>query len=165
MWMRRYTCGMPGALALFQLVGTPLSTVFIVVVMAKSAGSSFEQILSYLYQPEVDSDELETLSGEDDSALEAEHLEEPNQGRLGNTDWCSCGHCNGMSAVKEGLCCQEMIDLRHKLEQEQQTLDCITENSAFYRVVLEHEVLSAALVANIDRLREPLEEPLPTSYD
>ena len=98
---------------------------------------------------------LETLSGEDDCALEAEHLEEPNQGRLGNTDWCSCGHCNAMSAVKECLCCQEMVALRHKLEQEQQTLDCITQNSAFYRVVLEREVLRTALVAKMDRLREP----------
>ena len=47
--------------------------------MAESAGSSFEQIAIPI-QPEVDSDELETLSGEDDSALETEHLEEPNQG-------------------------------------------------------------------------------------
>ena len=58
--------------------------------MAETAGSSFEQILPYLYEPEVDSDELETLSEEDDSALETKHLEEPNQGRLGNTDLCSC---------------------------------------------------------------------------
>ena len=48
--------------------------------MAESAGSSFKQILPYLYQPEVDSEELETLCREDDIALEAEHLEEPNQG-------------------------------------------------------------------------------------
>ena len=78
---------------------------------------------------------MKLLSGEDDSALETEHLEEPNQGRLGNTDWCS--------------------------EQEQQTLDCITQNSAFYRVVLERELLRTALMANMDRLREPL----PNSYD
>ena len=102
--------------------------------------------MPYLYEPEVDSDQLETLSGEDDSALETEQLEEPNQGRLSNTDlcvhvydWCS--------------------------EQEQRTLDCITQNSTFYRVVLEREVLCTALVANMDRLREPLEEPLPNSYD
>ena len=115
-------------------------------VMTESAGSSFKQILPYLYKPEVDSDQLETLSGEDDSALQTEHLEEPNQGRIYATqtcvhvhDWCS--------------------------EQEQQTLDCITQNSAFYRVVLEHEVLHTALLANMDRLRESLEEPLPNSYD
>ena len=58
-----------------------------------------------------------------------------------------------------------MVALRHRLEQEQQTLDCITQNSDFYRVVLEREVLCTAIVANMDRLREPLEEPLPNSYD
>ena len=54
--------------------------------MAEIAGSSFEQILPYLYEPEVDSDQLETLSGGDDSALETEQLEEPNQGCLSNTN-------------------------------------------------------------------------------
>ena len=118
-----------------------------------------------MYEPERDADKLETLSGEDDSALEAKHLEEPNQVRLANTDWCSFGHSNAMSAAKVCVCCQEMVALRHKLEQEQQTLDCITQKSAFYRVDLEREVLRTALAANIDRLREPLVEPLPNSYD
>ena len=52
--------------------------------MAKIAGPSIEQMLPYLDKPEVDTDEL------DNSALETERLEEPNQGRLGNTDLCSC---------------------------------------------------------------------------
>ena len=60
--------------------------------MAESAGSSFEQILPCLQEPE-------TLTGQDDIALETEHLEGPNQGYLGNTYWCSCGHCNAMSTV------------------------------------------------------------------
>ena len=102
-------------------------------------------MLPYLYKPEVDLDELETLSGEGDSALKTEHVEEPNQGRLGDTDLCSCSWL--------------------VLEQEQQTLDCITQNSTFYRVVLERLVLRITLVANMDRLREPLEEQLPNSYD
>ena len=45
-----------------------------------SAGTSFEQILPYLLanldDPEVDSDKLETPSGEDNSTLETEHVEE-----------------------------------------------------------------------------------------
>ena len=58
--------------------------------MADIAGSLDQQILPYLCKPEVDSDELKTLIGEDNSTLETEHLEKPNQGRLGNSDLCSC---------------------------------------------------------------------------
>ena len=43
--------------------------------MAEIASSSFEQIFPYLYKPEGDSDELETVSGEGDITLETEHLE------------------------------------------------------------------------------------------
>ena len=46
--------------------------------MAEIAGFSFNQILPYLYKSEVDSDELETVSGEDDSSLETEHQDKPN---------------------------------------------------------------------------------------
>lgn len=130
-----------------------------------SVGSPHEEILPYLYEPEIQSSELENLDEEDDTESVLPVPEEPeHEGRLRSTDWCSCGHCMSLGTVRECLCCKEIDALINKLEQERHELNCITQNPEFHTVVLDQAVLRTALVANMDRLREPLDEPLSNSY-
>lgn len=75
----------------------------------------------YMFEPE-----REILSESDnDSDLEAEDNEaeaagavggQPDDWRLGNTDWCECGMCGALDTARECICCREMSVLEDKLE-------------------------------------------------
>ena len=37
--------------------------------------------------------------------------------RIGNTEWCICGHCETMSTADECFCCQEPEELNQKFDE------------------------------------------------
>ncbi|XP_061186205.1 P2X purinoceptor 7-like [Saccostrea echinata] len=91
----------------------------------------------YLFEPEVDSDEeLPTPRSPDIDPTE----------RVGNNDWCTCGHCPAMSTAPESICCKEIPQILTVLEDEQGKC-CITEHSDFPPVCLHHAVLRTAYYA------------------
>ena len=113
--------------------------------------------LTLPYEPEVDASADGTQEESSPGSVSPPELDE---GRLGNTEWCTCEHCSAMATVQECVCCQEMDSLGNKMDH----LQCITQNPALRIVILDRDVLRTALVANMDRLRTPLEEPLSNPY-
>ncbi|XP_064469219.1 uncharacterized protein LOC135383847 [Ornithodoros turicata] len=53
--------------------------------------------------------------------------------RLGNTCWCTCGHCARMSVISESVCCKEVRDIVRKKTDE---YPCITLHPGFEPVCL-----------------------------
>ena len=80
---------------------------------------SQDEILPYLYEPEVDASADGTQDEASPGSVSPPELDE---GRLGNTEWCTCGHCNAMATVQESVCCQEMDSLGNKIDHLQYAL-------------------------------------------
>ncbi|XP_061190961.1 uncharacterized protein LOC133199103 [Saccostrea echinata] len=114
-----------------------------------SAGSStFEDIdrdvqfgtQPYLFEPEVDIDE-EANAG--DSPVRSPS---DNTDRLGNNDWCTCGHCPPMPTVTESVCCKEIPQVVSVLEEDPEKI-CIIEHHGFQPVCIHPSVLRTAYFA------------------
>ncbi|XP_069133573.1 uncharacterized protein [Argopecten irradians] len=82
------------------------------------------------FEPEADPSSDE---GNSEGDLEVRAL------RVGNTEWCRCGHCPAMPTEKESLCCKEMDQVQNKLSE-----GCITAHSGFDAVCLNEYVLETA---------------------
>ena len=90
-----------------------------------------EEILPYHLEPEYsDHEDL------DDETLTrafpdlTHELETDIAARVGNTDWCCCGHCIAMETERECLCCQEYEELGDKMDFS----SCLTQNVSFVTV-------------------------------
>jgi hypothetical protein len=60
--------------------------------------------------------------------------------RIGNTDWCACGHCPQMTTEHESYCCTESENVRNL----KGGLTCITHHESFPSVILNKDTLQAA---------------------
>jgi hypothetical protein len=60
--------------------------------------------------------------------------------RIGNTDWCACGHCPQMTTEHESYCCTESENVRNL----KGGLTCITHHESFQSVILNKDTLQAA---------------------
>lgn len=79
-----------------------------------------------------------------DNAHEAEDDTGP-PGRLGHTEWCSCGHCQTQPSAKECLCCREIPEVSRLTEY------CITQHPGFAAACLNPWVLEIAYTAYCNR--------------
>lgn len=61
------------------------------------------------------------------------------EGRLNNSNWCSCGYCKGVQSDIECLCCNELPNLEKIREQEGK---CITLHQSFSKLILDKEILN-----------------------
>ena len=44
--------------------------------------------------------------------------------RIGNTEWCICGHCETMTTTDECFCCQELEELNQKFGEAGRVIYC-----------------------------------------
>ena len=82
--------------------------------------------------------------------------DEADQPRIGNTEWCTCDHCQALPTSKECICCQELVGVGDKIEG----IPCITQHHDFSMLCLHPAVLRVAIVARNDLRRDNLQEPL-----
>lgn len=61
------------------------------------------------------------------------------EGRLNNSNWCTCGNCKDMLSDIECLCCNELPNLEKIREQEGK---CITLHHSFSKLILDKEILN-----------------------
>ena len=83
-------------------------------------------------------------------------------GRLVDTRWCRCGHCQLMPTTVESVCCQEVDSLKGKAGE--QHVNCITLHDRFEAVCLLPDVLKAVLTVLHDVTAFSLEEPISHRY-
>ena len=76
----------------------------------------------YAFQPlkkkRVESNSEDNLSMSGDSLSSDSEHDSVEESRLGNANWCRCGHCHHILLVreKEYICCQERFRTRHLAE-------------------------------------------------
>ncbi|KAL2098293.1 hypothetical protein ACEWY4_007500 [Coilia grayii] len=78
--------------------------------------------------------------------------------RVGNTAWCSCGHCTAMPTPWESVCCQE-AHLGHLLGE----LRCITQSRTYEMLCCERDVLEVAMLSLREVRAETLDRPINSS--
>ncbi|XP_076060321.1 uncharacterized protein LOC143036648 [Oratosquilla oratoria] len=61
--------------------------------------------------------------------------------RIGNTNWCTCGHCLPMQTAKESVCCNEMEQVAEKLDEKG---NCIIDHEGFQVNCLNEHVLETS---------------------
>ncbi|XP_013409982.1 uncharacterized protein LOC106173401 [Lingula anatina] len=49
--------------------------------------------------------------------------------RVGNTEWCECGHCSAMTTEAESRCCHEIPEVKNRAEEG--GVDCIIMHPGF----------------------------------
>ncbi|XP_033103859.1 P2X purinoceptor 7-like [Anneissia japonica] len=79
------------------------------------------------YQFEPLESDFEHETPEDQDLIEKQH-------RLGNTNWCKCGHCQEMNSIEECLCCHEVPDVVATRDRDITVtgdLNCITRHPGF----------------------------------
>ncbi|CAC5418551.1 unnamed protein product [Mytilus coruscus] len=101
-------------------------------------GDRAEDIQPYQFEPE-----LSEGSSEDDEDL-TQNGDVDMEPRLGNTNWCDCGHCESMPTANECICCQELNRMTDKMEELPSPTQCITEHPGFEPVCLNQYVLETA---------------------
>ena len=118
--------------------------------------------LGYALEPLIPTNELDSDNSASDlqeSELEESGDENPELGRIGNTDWCTCQNCGLMPTVKESVCCQEMT-LDHKLHLENEDLSCILKHPRFGWICLDSEALEVAMLSMADLKADHLHRPI-----
>ncbi|XP_070552819.1 P2X purinoceptor 7-like [Ptychodera flava] len=72
----------------------------------------------------------------------------PRPPRMGNRDWCQCGHCDTMNDEQSCICCCEVAKVNEEVDKwvstSRQSCDCITEHPGFDAVCLNPWVLRTA---------------------
>ncbi|CAC5359024.1 unnamed protein product [Mytilus coruscus] len=109
-----------------------------VIVKKRRNGDRAEDIQPYQFEPE-----LSEGSSEDDEDL-TQNGDVDMEPRLGNTNWCDCGHCESMPTANECICCQELNRMTDKMEELPSPTQCITEHPGFEPVCLNQYVLETA---------------------
>ncbi|XP_057688191.1 uncharacterized protein LOC130914682 [Corythoichthys intestinalis] len=100
--------------------------------LCRGEGSQERQytITPYMFEPEVSDDDLHSTSDGGDDAdwrLDTSRKDE----------WCCCKHCQVMTLPRECLCCQEIPEVRGKLEEAEALTDTLPE------CILDHPGLNA----------------------
>ncbi|XP_070189897.1 uncharacterized protein [Littorina saxatilis] len=67
--------------------------------------------------------------------------------RIGNTDWCQCGHCCRMPTSVECVCCHDVRQIKQKVEGLEEQVGCITAHPGFRTVCLDIYCLETAYYA------------------
>ncbi|XP_069102092.1 uncharacterized protein [Argopecten irradians] len=91
-------------------------------------------IQPYQFEPIIE-------SNASDSESDAEN--DPDEDRLGNTDWCRCRRCHIMTTLSECVCCDELMRVQ-ETRDEIDGIACITEHPGFRTVCLDVFVLRTA---------------------
>ncbi|XP_065907798.1 P2X purinoceptor 7-like isoform X2 [Dysidea avara] len=71
------------------------------------------EVMPYRFEPVYES-RLEER--EESFGLLAVEREETEADRVGNIDWCRCGHCIVMATQRESICCKEIEQINSLLE-------------------------------------------------
>lgn len=90
-------------------------------------------LIPFNFDPDVEGIER-YLREDDDNSVAVSY-----EGRLNNSNWCSCGYCKGMLSDIECLCCNELSNLEKIREQEGK---CITLHQSFSKLILDKEILN-----------------------
>lgn len=89
---------------------------------------------------------------------ESDEEEEGDNGRLSNSNWCTCQMCLPMETVSESTCCQEREHFRVLAGEK----GCITQTERFNSLVLDRDALRISLMLIHDtHSRGPLPDPIP----
>ncbi|XP_046842109.1 P2X purinoceptor 7-like [Xenia sp. Carnegie-2017] len=100
------------------------------------------EVQPYMFEPLASSNNVETdedlssSSSTDSSSDEYTH-------RIGNTNWCECGHCVAMTTVRESICCHEEPKTDPKIHGDHL---CITEEQEFHMACINETVVRTAMV-------------------
>lgn len=81
--------------------------------------------------------------------------------RIGNKNWCKCGHCqlDYLSKEEEYCCCKEFDLIISKINTGS-NCSCITKHPSFGKLILDNDVLEVAIMQYHDQIRRPLPDPL-----
>ncbi|XP_065900520.1 P2X purinoceptor 7-like isoform X1 [Dysidea avara] len=102
------------------------------------------EVMPYRFEPVYES-RLEER--EESFSLLAVEREETEADRVGNIDWCRCGHCIVMATQRESICCKEIEQINSLLEGDGLAVRpvCISEHADFSNVCLCRAVLMVTL--------------------
>ena len=76
---------------------------------------------------------------------------------------CTRGKCTAMLTVDESICCEEIVQVVHKITAEDSPVPCITEHSGSDPVNLNTHVLQTAYFAN-KQIHGVLDKPVEQKY-
>ena len=88
-----------------------------------------------------------TDESESEDETEVEEVECLENSRIGNFEWCMCGHCRSMDTSTESLCCKEVGEISSDRFEGKQ---CVTLVQEFSEVCLNEVVLKVTLVGYND---------------
>ena len=115
--------------------------------------SIFEMLLPYSNEPTYSGMPTTYYYGsaeEESGSSSGSEVEEAVDTRIGNFEWCQCGHCRSMETSAESICCREIVEISSERYEGQQ---CITMTKEFCDLCLNEVVLKVTLVGynNIQR--------------
>ncbi|CAI6352873.1 unnamed protein product [Macrosiphum euphorbiae] len=103
-------------------------------------------LIPFNFYPDIEGIDRYLQEDDDDPAVNYE-------GRLNNSNWCSCGYCKGMLSDIDCLCCNELPNLEKIREQEGK---CITLHRSFSKLILVHLLKRTGELSRLGNLCVPL---------
>ncbi|CAI6359628.1 unnamed protein product [Macrosiphum euphorbiae] len=103
-------------------------------------------LIPFDFDPDIEGIDRYLQEDDDDPAANYE-------GRLNNSNWCSCGYCKGMLSDIDRLCCNELPNLEKIREQEGK---CITLHRSFSKLILVHLLKRTGELSRLGNLCVPL---------
>lgn len=133
-----------------------------------SSDSSFDEELlqdmqlngavGYRFEPTVDSsDASETDSSESEADVPLDLVQ---NNRIGNTNWCTCGHCIIMPTDSESTCCKELGKVCEMIERDGLELVCVRDHPDFDLFIMNPGVLRLAAINVSSMWRTNLPSPI-----
>ena len=78
-----------------------------------------------------------------DGDSELSDVEQEVNTRIGNFEWCHCGHCRAMGTSTESICCREIAEITSDRFEGHQ---CLTLTKEFGEICLIESVMNVTLV-------------------